>query len=176
MDAQELKDKIAALPFPKVTADQIEARIERVEYFNIGPTTTICNITLDNGFSVRGESSCVDPRNFDKVIGMELARKDAFGKLWPLFGFVLAESVYFAKERDTDLRFGEAVELLRLDLKVARAGWNGADQWVALQVPDAGSKMGRPYMYLRTVDGVLVPWTPSQSDVLAKDWLIVRGK
>lgn len=42
--------------------------------------------------------------------------------------------------------------------------------YLELQVPDAGSKMGEPYIYIRTVKGTLVPWTPSQTDVLATDW------
>lgn len=42
--------------------------------------------------------------------------------------------------------------------------------WLALQVPDAGSKMTLPYIYMRTVMGDLVPWLASQTDVLAEDW------
>ena len=42
--------------------------------------------------------------------------------------------------------------------------------WIALQVPDAHSKMGLPYLYMKTVQGLLVPWLASQTDVLAEDW------
>jgi hypothetical protein len=42
--------------------------------------------------------------------------------------------------------------------------------WIALQVPDANSKMGLPYIYMSTVDGKLVPWLASQTDILAEDW------
>ena len=33
----------------------------------------------------------VDPANFDKAIGNRIAYDNAFNKLWPLFGFLLAE-------------------------------------------------------------------------------------
>lgn len=69
--------------------------------------------------------------------------------------------------------FGQALNALRAGQRVARAGWNAAGQWVALQVPDEHSKMRRPYLYLHPVDGSLVPWAATQSDVLADDWLVV---
>ena len=54
-------------------------------------TVTVCNITLENGYSVRGESACVDTRNFNLDIGQNLAFKHAFSKLWELEGYLLAE-------------------------------------------------------------------------------------
>lgn len=66
--------------------------------------------------------------------------------------------------------FGQALAALKQGSKVARAGWNGQGMWLALQVPDAHSKMGRPYIYMSTVDGSLVPWVASQTDLLADDW------
>ena len=44
-----------------------------------------------NGFGVRGESACVDPRNFDEAIGRSIAYENAFDKLWQLEGYLLAE-------------------------------------------------------------------------------------
>ncbi len=59
-----LEDAIAAQPYPKVTKDSIEAKIAKVDYLVLPDSTvTLCNITLKNGYSVRGESACVDPRN-----------------------------------------------------------------------------------------------------------------
>jgi hypothetical protein len=87
-----LEERIAGKPGEKVTPEYINSRIKSTDYSMIPKSTvTICNITLDNGFSVRGESACVDPANFDSQIGNELAHKNAFDKLWPLFGFLLAE-------------------------------------------------------------------------------------
>jgi len=94
MNNQEVEQAIATRPYPKVTKDQMEKRIKNVEHLTIGTTVTICNITLDNGYSVRGESACVDPRNFDAAIGQKLSYDDAFRKLWSLFGFMLAEDIH----------------------------------------------------------------------------------
>lgn len=68
--------------------------------------------------------------------------------------------------------FGEAIKSLRNGYKVARAGWNGKGQYLELQLPDIRSKMTVPYIYIRTVQSDLVPWLPSQTDVLAEDWTI----
>lgn len=72
------------------------------------------------------------------------------------------------------MNFGQALELLRAQAKVAREGWNGKGMWLALQVPDEHSKMSRPYVYMSTVDGDLVPWVASQTDLLAEDWSVVE--
>ena len=71
------------------------------------------------------------------------------------------------------LNFGQAIEAMKMGSKVARDGWNGKGMWIALQVPDQHSKMQRPYIYMCPVDGKLVPWVASQSDMLANDWNIV---
>lgn len=86
-------DDVFSMPPPedRVTGDDIAARIASVEYIRIGKTTTICFITLDNGFSVIGESACVEPANFNQETGRVIAYGKAFEKLWPLFGFLLAE-------------------------------------------------------------------------------------
>ena len=90
---EQLANAIAAQPYPKVTKDSIEAKISKVDYLVLPDSTvTLCNITLKNGYSVRGESACVDPRNFNVEIGKGLAYKQAFDKLWPLEGYLLAES------------------------------------------------------------------------------------
>ena len=69
--------------------------------------------------------------------------------------------------------FGGALSALRSGRKVAREGWNGKGMWLALQVPDANSEMGLPYIYLKTVDGKLVPWNPNNIDLLAEDWTVL---
>lgn len=93
LKGEALNEAIAAQPYPKVTKDSIEAKIAKVDYLVLPDSTvTLCNITLKNGYSVRGESACVDPRNFNVEIGKGLAYKQAFDKLWPLEGYLLAET------------------------------------------------------------------------------------
>jgi hypothetical protein len=69
---------------------------------------------------------------------------------------------------------GAALSAMREGLRVQRAGWNGPGQYLELQVPDAHSKMTLPYIFIHTVQGDLVPWLASQTDILATDWRIVR--
>lgn len=66
---------------------------------------------------------------------------------------------------------GKAIEKMWEGEKVSRIGWNGPGQYLELQVPDENSKMSLPYIYIRTVQGDLVPWLASQTDILAVDWV-----
>lgn len=75
---------------------------------------------------------------------------------------------------EATLTFGIALQLLDSGRKVTRAGWNGRGMWIELQRPDAHSKMTRPYLFMSTVDGDLVPWVASQTDLLASDWQVVE--
>ena len=58
---------------------------------------------------------------------------------------------------DFGLDIGSAVRALREGKRVARAGWNGRDMYLKLQVPDAFSKMSLPYVYIRMADAHVVP-------------------
>lgn len=69
------------------------------------------------------------------------------------------------------MNFGDAIEMLKQGERVARKGWNGKGMWLALQVPDANSKMTLPYIYMKTADDQQVPWLASQTDVLSEDWI-----
>lgn len=91
LNNDQLQQKLNESPAPRVTQELIDSRIVNTEFLRIGETVTVCNITLDNGYSVRGESACVNAENYKQDIGERFARDDAFRKLWPLFGFLLAE-------------------------------------------------------------------------------------
>lgn len=71
------------------------------------------------------------------------------------------------------MNFGQALQALKNGNRVSRSGWNGKGMWIALQVPDANSKMQLPYIYMSTAGNQLVPWLASQTDVLAEDWSIL---
>lgn len=58
------------------------------------------------------------------------------------------------------------------EVRFTRKGWNGKDQYIQIQNPDKHSKMTRPYVYIKTVQGDLVPWLASQTDLLADDWML----
>ena len=72
------------------------------------------------------------------------------------------------------MNFSDALTNVKGGKKIAREGWNGEGMFVQMQTPDENSKMGLPYLYISTVDGKLVPWLASQTDLLAEDWVIVE--
>lgn len=71
------------------------------------------------------------------------------------------------------MNINEAIQAMENGEKVSRTGWNGPGQFLKLQVPDVNSKMTLPYIYITTVQGDLVPWLASQTDILAYDWFVV---
>lgn len=66
--------------------------------------------------------------------------------------------------------FSLALGMLKNGDKIFREGWNGKNQVLELQRPDENSKMTLPYIFIKTVQGDLVPWLASQTDLLAEDW------
>jgi hypothetical protein len=80
---------------PRVTELEVDQAIHRQD-FTLLPDgrTTICTLTLYNGFTVRGESSCVCIENFDLMKGREIASQNARSEVWKLLGFRLAENLH----------------------------------------------------------------------------------
>lgn len=86
------------------------------------------------------------------------------------------------------LSFGEALSFLKAGEKVSRIGWNGKGMFLFL-VPGSHFKVNRPpllgiypegtginyrsHIDMKTVDGEIVPWVASQTDLLAEDWSVV---
>lgn len=87
---KEIQDK--GLTAPRLTPEDINSVIAGFTY-TVLPSgrTTICEITLKNGFTVSGESSCVSIENFDKELGEKIAYDDARNKIWQLEGYLLRD-------------------------------------------------------------------------------------
>ncbi len=86
---------------------------------------------------------------------------------------VLVDELEFVWSVVPSFDFGTALDALKDGERVARSGWNGADMWLAHQVPDEFSKMSVPYIFMSTAQGDSVPWLASQTDLLAEDWYVV---
>ena len=100
---------------PSVTKDQIDALIKNVSYLNVGEALrasnqvategthllTQCFITLENGFVVSGESSCVHPSKYNKEIGEKVAYENAYQKIWMLEGYFLKQ-ILFEEQQETN--------------------------------------------------------------------------
>lgn len=78
-----------------VTVQSIADKIKGESYIVLdGTTTTVCVLTLENGYIVTGESACVDPASFNKQLGEKYSRERAFEKIWTLEGYLLKERLF----------------------------------------------------------------------------------
>lgn len=76
--------------------------------------------------------------------------------------------------------FGDVLNAIRLGYEPYRIGWNGSGQCIRLCIPEKVRTNVRDgeqvsllsYVELKTAQGDYVPWTPSQTDMLANDWVI----
>lgn len=77
---------------PRVTNEMVDDQIVG-ETYTVLPSgrVTVCELTLKNGFTVRGESAVVFIENNVPQTGREIARKNAVDQIWPLLGFRLRE-------------------------------------------------------------------------------------
>ncbi len=97
MNNQEVESEIneKRLTAPRITAQRIE-EIVVAEDFHVFESTqlTICCLTLENGFTVTGESACASPENFDSELGRKIAKNKAKNKIWALEGYLLKQKMY----------------------------------------------------------------------------------
>jgi hypothetical protein len=100
---QMIQDK--NLNAPRLTPTLIdETIIDEAYYVFPGTTTTICRLTLRNGYSTIGESAAVSMANFDKEIGKKIAKENARDKIWQLEGYLLKQKLFELAllEKETD--------------------------------------------------------------------------
>lgn len=81
----------------KLTYEHIQSVIKSVEYVQVG-VLTICVLTLQNGFTVTGESACLSLATFDAEIGRKIARDNAEDKIWQLEGYLAKQRIFEATQ------------------------------------------------------------------------------
>ena len=88
----EIQEK--GLNAPRITPDRVEEVIASEQYHVFtGTTFTACLLTLENGYTVLGESACASPENFNADLGRKIARKNAANKIWALEGYLLRQKL-----------------------------------------------------------------------------------
>lgn len=86
------------LPTNKVTIDRILSKIKKTDYTLLPDgRTTICTLYMENGFTIRGESACVDPKEYNQFLGEKYAREQAINNVWPFEGYLLAQELWLAR-------------------------------------------------------------------------------
>ena len=97
MNDQAIEQEIQAkgLNAPRLTPESIDAVIVG-ETFTTLPSgkVMVCELTLRNGFTVRGEAATVSKANFDEEIGQRISRDNARSKVWEMEGYLLQERLY----------------------------------------------------------------------------------
>ena len=90
---KEIQDK--GLNAPRLTPALIDSKIKKVE-FHVFPESclTVCCMTLENGFTITGESACASPENFNQEIGEKIAKENARNKIWMLEGYLLKQKLF----------------------------------------------------------------------------------
>lgn len=76
-----------------VTEQSVQDAIASEEYMTIGKKTTVCLVTLKNGFEVVGTSACVDEANYDIEIGKPFAKERAMQFVWMHLGFIMQQEM-----------------------------------------------------------------------------------
>ena len=84
----------------KITSEYLESLIVN-ETFTVLPSgkVVVCELTLVNGFSVRGDAAVVDPANFVLSVGQAISRKRAVDAMWQLEGYLLQQRLFEAQTK-----------------------------------------------------------------------------
>lgn len=79
-------------PPSKCTVADIHRKIKFSTY-NLLPDgrTTVCQLTLENGFTVIGTSACVSVEQYNQALGEKYAYEKAFNEIWQLEGYLLRQ-------------------------------------------------------------------------------------
>lgn len=96
MNENELEEEIQAknLNAPRLTPDIIDSLIKEKSFYRLTDVLTVCVLTLQNTFTVTGESACASPANYNQKIGEDIAFTNARDKIWPLEGYLLKQKLY----------------------------------------------------------------------------------
>ena len=103
----EAEIQAKGLTAPRVTLERVNACIVG-ETYTVLPSgkVMVCELTLANGFTVRGEAAAVSRENFNHEIGRRVSRERAVQQIWQLEGYLLQEEL--AREEAAKKAFGES--------------------------------------------------------------------
>ncbi len=66
----------------------VENLVKQIQYYQFPNTTmVVCCVTMDNGYNVTGESSCVNKDDFDIELAKSIAKTKALAKVQALNAF-----------------------------------------------------------------------------------------
>ncbi len=86
-----------AYPRNTVTQEEVKENMRDLTIrtlYDFGKPTTYVTIRMKNGFTLRESTTCVDPRNYDESIGVEICLKRLEQQVWFLLGYALQDKLY----------------------------------------------------------------------------------
>ena len=89
--------------------------------FDYDGTFTTCTITTKHGTKHVGTSGCLDPANYNRETGEQIAHKNALDQLWALEGYFFSKLGLSQAQGIVDERLGVGIN--RTD------GWDRAERW-----------------------------------------------
>ena len=96
-DETEIEALIQAkgLTRPRLTPQEVDDTIKAETYTTLpSGKVMVCELTLRNGFTVRGEAAVVSKANFNEDVGRKISRENARNKVWELEGYLLQQRLY----------------------------------------------------------------------------------
>ena len=99
MSNEQIETEIQSkgLTAPRVTLEHVNACIVG-ETYTVLPSgkVMVCELTLANGFTVRGEAAAVSRENFNHEIGQRVSRERAVQQVWLVEGYLLQQRLFEA--------------------------------------------------------------------------------
>ena len=82
------------LTAPRLTPEDIDNAIVYKTFTTLpSGKVMVCELTLRNGFTVRGEAAVVSKANFNEEVGQLISYENARNKIWELEGYLLQERI-----------------------------------------------------------------------------------
>lgn len=98
----DIKEK--GLNAPRLSPGDIDEVVVSEEFILMpSGKAMVCELTLRNGFTVRGESACVSRENFDDDIGRKISYANARNKVWELEGYLLQDILHSSRKIDASV-------------------------------------------------------------------------
>lgn len=80
---------------PRLTPTHINSLIVGETYTTLpSGKVMVCELTLKNGFTVRGEAAVVSKENFNEDVGKTVSRRNAVSKIWEVEGYLLQQRLH----------------------------------------------------------------------------------
>ena len=105
-----------------VTKEQVLANMQDVlvrTETEFGKPVTYVTVRMQNGFTLRESTTCVDPANYNEEFGKKICLEKIEDKIWFLLGYQLQEQNFLDS---LDVKGKVALELSELEKKYLRLG------------------------------------------------------